>query len=136
VDRSHLIAVTLGLAGGVLAGLFGIGGGLLFVPALTIGLGLGQLDAEATSLAAMLPVVIVGAWRQSRAGLVAGRPAIAIGLSSVGGVLAGAAIAESVPEHLLARGFGVLLLVLAVRLLRLGLRERRAPPAASPPAAS
>ena len=57
------LGLLLGLAAGVLAGLFGVGGGILFVPTL-VWLGLGQLDAEATSLLAILPTVAAGTWRQ------------------------------------------------------------------------
>ncbi len=68
---SHVaLALALGLTGGLLAGIFGVGGGIVFVPALTLGLGLGQLTAEATSLAAIVPVVAVGSFRQNRDGLV------------------------------------------------------------------
>ena len=109
---------VLGVLAGCLAGLFGVGGGIVFVPALTLGVGLGQLDAEATSLAAMVPVVLLGSWQQHRRGLVAWRPAVAVGLTSVGGVLAGAAVAESLPEDVLARLFGGLLIVLALRMAR------------------
>ncbi len=115
MDDAHLVAAGLGVVAGVLAGLFGVGGGIVFVPALTLGVGLGQLDAEATSLAAMIPVVLLGSLQQHRHGLVAWRPAIAIGLTSIGGVLAGAAVAEALPEEVLGRLFGVLLLGLAAR---------------------
>ena len=77
-------ALGLGLAAGTLAGLFGIGGGLLFVPTL-IWLGLGQLEAEATSLLAILPTVAAGAWRQHRYGNLRHRAALVLGLSSVAG---------------------------------------------------
>jgi uncharacterized membrane protein YfcA len=129
VDEAHIIAAVLGVVAGVLAGLFGVGGGIVFVPALTLGVGLGQLDAEATSLAAMVPVVLLGSWQQHRRGLVAWRPAVAIGLTSIGGVLAGAAVAESLPEDVLARLFGLLLIVLAIRMVRqtrARMRARRA----------
>jgi uncharacterized membrane protein YfcA len=55
-----LLGITLGLAAGVLAGMFGVGGGILFVPTL-VALGLGQLEAQATSLLAILPTVTAGA---------------------------------------------------------------------------
>ena len=91
---SHVaLALALGLAGGTLAGLFGVGGGIVFVPALTLGLGLSQLSAEATSLAAIVPVVAVGSFRQHRSGLVDWRSAGIIGGCSLVGVLAGAEIA-------------------------------------------
>lgn len=118
MDDAHLIAAVLGLLGGVLAGLLGIGGGMIFVPALTLGVGLGQLEAEATSLAAIVPVVLLGSIQQARGGLVDWRTAAAIGLSSVGGVLVGAALAESLPEDVLERLFGLLLVVLALRMAR------------------
>ena len=89
-----VLAIALGFAAGMLAGLFGVGGGILFVPTLTLGLGLTQLHAEATSLLAIIPTVIAGTWRQQRYGNVRWRPAIVIGLAAIvgveGGVLGGA----------------------------------------------
>jgi uncharacterized protein len=120
---SHVaLAVALGLAGGVLAGLFGVGGGIVFVPALTLGLGLSQLTAEATSLAAIVPVVAVGSFRQNRAGLVDWRSAAIIGACSLVGVLIGAEIALELPETALRRAFAAFLLLSAVQM---ALRARR-----------
>jgi len=110
------LAVSLGFAAGVLAGLFGVGGGLLFVPTLSLALGLDQLHAQATSLAAMLPVVAVGTWRQRRYGHVRLRSAIVLGLAGVAGVVAGGFIAESLAEDVLERLFGVLALGVAAQL--------------------
>ncbi len=110
------IAVALGVVAGVLAGLFGVGGGILYVPTLTLALGLDQLNAQATSLAAMLPVVAVGTWSQRRYGNVRLRPAIVLGLGGVAGVLGGGFLAESLPEQVLERLFGVLLLGVAAQL--------------------
>jgi uncharacterized membrane protein YfcA len=109
------LAVVLGLAAGVLAGLFGVGGGILFVPTL-LALGLGQHDAEATSLLAILPTAAAGIWRQQRYGNLRLRPAIVIGTTSIAGVLAGAAIATSLPEDVLRRLFGILVLAVAAQL--------------------
>ena len=61
-----VVVAVLGFFAGVLAGLFGIGGGILFVPTLALGLGLTQLHAEATSLPASLPTVVAGTWQQHR----------------------------------------------------------------------
>lgn len=108
-------ALLLGLAAGVLAGLFGVGGGILFVPTL-VALGLDQLDAEATSLLAILPTAAAGIWRHHRYGNVRWQAAGVLGVSSVGGVLAGVAIATSLPEDVLRRLFGVLMLGVAVQL--------------------
>jgi uncharacterized protein len=107
---------ALGFLAGVMSALFGIGGGIPFVATLTLVVGLGQLEAQATSLAAMVPVALAGAWQQSRYGNVAWRPALALGLFSAGGVAAGTAIAASLPEHALRRLFAVLLLLVAARL--------------------
>ena len=110
-----VIGVLLGLTGGVLAGLFGVGGGILFVPVL-VGLGLGQLDAEATSLLAILPTVVAGAWRQHGYGNVRWRQALLLGVVSIAGVQAGVLIATSLPEGLLRKLFGVLVLGVAAQL--------------------
>jgi uncharacterized membrane protein YfcA len=111
-----LLAVGLGVAAGILAGLFGVGGGILFVPTLTLGLGLTQLHAEASSLLAIIPTVVAGTWRQQRYGNVRWRPAIVIGLAAVVGVEAGVILAEHLPEHALRRLFGVLVIVVAVQV--------------------
>ena len=106
----------LGLLAGVLAGLFGVGGGIVFVPALVFGLGLTQLHAEASSLLAILPTAIVGSWRQRRYGNIDVRAALVIGLASILGVQAGVATAEALPESSLRRLFGVLLLVTSLQI--------------------
>jgi uncharacterized membrane protein YfcA len=109
-------AALLGVVAGVLAGLFGVGGGLLFVPTLTLVLGLTQLHAEATSLLAILPTAAAGAWRQRRYGNVRWRAALILGIAAVGGVEAGVQIAESLPEHALRRLFAVLVLTVAAQV--------------------
>jgi uncharacterized membrane protein YfcA len=115
--------VAVGLAAGVLSGMFGVGGGLLFVPALVLIADLSQLDATATSLAAMIPVVLVGLWRQHVAGNVRWREAIVVGLASAGGVAGGTVLADSLPEHALRRLFAMLLLLIAVRLVWTAVRS-------------
>ncbi len=125
---SHVaLAVALGLAGGVLAGLFGVGGGIVFVPALTLGLGLSQLSGEATSLAAIVPVVAVGSFRQHRSGLVEWRSAGLIGLCSLAGVLVGAEIALSLPESTLRRAFALFLLISAAQMALRARHQLRTP---------
>ncbi len=109
-------AALLGAGAGVLAGLFGVGGGVLFVPTLTLVLGLTQLHAEATSLLAILPTAVVGAWQQGRYGNVRWRPALVIGLAAVAGVEGGVQIAEMLPQHALRRLFAVLVLAVAAQV--------------------
>ena len=83
-------AIAIGLLGGVVAGMLGVGGGVVFVPGLVIFLGLGQHQAEATSLLAIIPVAIVGTYTQDRYGNVCRGDALALGLLSVAGAAAGA----------------------------------------------
>jgi uncharacterized membrane protein YfcA len=111
-----VLALCLGFGAGVLSGTFGVGGGILFVPTLTLVVGLTQLGAEATSLAAMIPVVAVGAWRQHGHGLVHWRIATTVGLASALGVVAGVALAEALPEHALRKLFALLLVATALHL--------------------
>jgi uncharacterized membrane protein YfcA len=111
------LVLAIGLAGGVLAGLFGVGGGILFVPTLTLVLGLTQLHAEASSLLAILPTALVGTWRQREYGNVDLRAAAVIGLGSIGGVQVGVLLAETLPESVLRRLFGVLLIVSAAQII-------------------
>ncbi len=110
------LVALLGLAAGVLAGLFGVGGGILFVPALALGLGLSQLHAEATSQLAIQPTVVAGAWRQRRYGNVRWRPGIVLGVAGIAGVLAGVWIARSLSDETLRRLFGLLMIVVAAQI--------------------
>jgi uncharacterized protein len=117
-----LAALLFGLLAGVLAGFFGVGGGILFVPTLVLALGLGQLEAEATSLAAILPTVAAGAWSQHRHGNVRWRTAGLVGLIAIAGVEAGVRVADALSEDVLRRLFAVLLFVVAGQI---ALRARR-----------
>ena len=110
-----VLAVLLGLVAGVLSGLFGVGGGILFVPTL-VALGLPPHHAAATSLLAIVPTAVVGVWRQRRYGNVRVTAALMLGLASIAGVEAGVRIAVALPEHALRRLFGVLLLLVAAQL--------------------
>ena len=112
---TYVFAVLLGVVAGVLAGMFGVGGGILFVPTLTF-LGLTQLHAEATSLLAIIPTVIVGVWRHHRYGNVRWKPAAVIGVASIGAAVGGAQVAESLPESTLRKLFAVLLLFTAAQI--------------------
>ena len=112
---TYLLAILLGLLAGVLAGLFGVGGGILFVPTLTW-LGLTQLHAEATSLLAIIPTVLVGVWRQQRYGHLRVRAALIIGVASIGAAVGGVQLAESLPEHVLRKLFAVLLIATATQI--------------------
>jgi uncharacterized protein len=112
-----VLALVLGFGAGALSGLFGVGGGILFVPTLALVVGLDQLGAQATSLAAMIPVVAFGAWQQHQAGYVRWREGLAVGAFSVLGVAGGAALATSLSEEVLRGLFAAFLLVVAGQLV-------------------
>jgi uncharacterized protein len=112
---TYVAAVLLGVVAGALAGMFGVGGGILFVPTL-VALGLAQVHAEATSLLAMIPVVLLGVWRQRQYGNVRWRSSLLIGGASIVSAIGGAALAVSLPESVLKRLFGALLLLTAAQI--------------------
>jgi len=116
------LVIAIGCAGGVLAGLFGVGGGILFVPTLALVLGLTQLHAEASSLLAILQTALVGTWRQRRYGNVDLRAAAVIGAGSIAGVQLGVLLAESLSESVLRRLFGTLLILSAAQIIWRGRR--------------
>ena len=108
-----ILAAVLGVAAGVISGLLGVGGGILFVPTLTLVLSLSQLRAEATSLLAIIPVALVGAARQRRYGNVRLYDGLILGALSAVGVVAGVAAANVLPEHALRLAFAGLMLAVA-----------------------
>ena len=114
--------MLIGLVAGVIAGMLGVGGGALFVPALTIFLGLSQVDAEATSLLAIIPVALVGAWRQHGHANVDVRTALTLGALAAAGAIAGVALANAVPQRALEVGFALLILFVAAQIVRRALR--------------
>jgi len=110
-----ILALVLGFGTGILSAVFGVGGGILFVPILLV-LGLGQVEAEATSLLAIIPTAAVGAIRHHRKGRLDVRAALVLGLASIVGVEAGIQLATRLDETLLRRGFAVVLIVVAGQL--------------------
>ena len=106
------LALALGLAAGVLAGMFGVGGGILFVPTL-VALGLSQHDALGTSLLAILPTVAAGTWRQARYGNVRWRAAAIVGIAAAAAAQLGVLLAQSLGDTTLRRLFAVLLVFVA-----------------------
>jgi uncharacterized membrane protein YfcA len=117
-----LAVAALGLVAGALAGLFGVGGGILFVPALTLIVGVPQLRAEGASLLAIIPVSLLGSWRQHKAGTVRWAAAAVMGAASVATAVAGAFIADATPPRTLRLLFAVLMIATAAQL---AVRARR-----------
>ena len=110
-------AVLVGALGGLAAGMLGVGGGVLFVTALVVFLGVGQVPAEATSLLAIVPVALVGAWRQFRYGNLRPLDSALLGGLAIPGAVAGVAIVNVVPERAVELAFAGLLVVVAARLV-------------------
>lgn len=125
-------AIALGFAGGVVGGLLGVGGGILFVPALVIFLDETQIVAVATSLVAIVPVALVGAWRQHRFGNVRLGDGLWVGALAAVGAAVGVIVSNAVSERVLQLAFAALLLFVAAQMLRRGLAPRPAR-AARPP---
>ena len=120
---AEVIAALIALLGGLAGGLVGVGGGILFVPALTVFLGLSQVDGESTSLLMIVVVALVGAARQRSYGNLALRDAVAIGLLSPLGVVVGVIVANQVPQRGLELSFAALALYIAFGLARRALAD-------------
>jgi uncharacterized membrane protein YfcA len=119
---TYVLAVVLGLAAGVLAGMFGVGGGILFVPTL-VALGLDHHDATGTSLLAVIPTAVVGTWRQARYGNVRWRGALIIGAAAAAAAQGGVALAEALSDATLRKLFAGFLVLVAAQI---AWRARRA----------
>jgi uncharacterized membrane protein YfcA len=115
---NELLAALIAVGGGLAGGLVGVGGGVLFVPALTIFLGLSQVEGESTSLLMIVIVALVGAARQRSYGNVNLRQALVIGALSPLGVLIGVGISNNVSERVLQLSFAALAVSLALQLIR------------------
>ena len=124
---SDIAAAILGFLGGMVGGLLGVGGGVLFVPALAIFLDHSQVDAEATSLLAIVPVAAVAVWRQLGYGNVRVRDGLVIGALSPVGVGIGVVVANAVSQRALELIFAGLALVIAAQLVIRALRPSKSP---------
>lgn len=117
-------AAALGFAAGMSGGLVGVGGGVLFVPALVVFLDQSQIEAESTSLLAIVLVAAVGAWRQHGYGNVRVRDGLVVGALAPIGVALGTVVANAVSERALELGFAAVQLLAAWRLAQRALGER------------
>ncbi|HET7053340.1 MAG TPA: sulfite exporter TauE/SafE family protein [Solirubrobacterales bacterium] len=115
---NELLAALLAVAGGLAGGLVGVGGGVLFVPALTLFLGLSQVEGESTSLLMIVVVALVGAYRQHGYGNLNLRDALIVGVLSPLGVLIGVVVSNEVPQRALELSFAALVLFVACGLVR------------------
>ena len=109
--------LAIGLSAGLLAGLLGIGGGVVMVPAMVLIMGLDQHVAQGTSLLVIIPAAAFGSFTHHRHGRLALRDAAALAVGGVLGAVVGSVTALSLDEKLLQRLFAVLILIVAARLL-------------------
>jgi uncharacterized membrane protein YfcA len=118
MSGDELLAALICMAGGFTGGIVGVGGGVLFVPALTIFIGITQVESESTSLLMIVIVALVGAYRQNGYGNLVLRDAAVIGLLSPLGVLIGVVVANQVSQRALELAFAALVLYIAYGLVR------------------
>jgi uncharacterized membrane protein YfcA len=119
--------VAVGLAAGILAGLFGVGGGIILVPAMILLFGIPPVVAKGTSTAVIVPAAVIGTWRNRRRGNVDLRAAAIVGVAGIVTATVGAVVADRMSDDLSNVLFASLLVVIAARLLWSVWRERAAP---------
>jgi hypothetical protein len=113
-----LILIVIGIITGVMAGMLGIGGAIIMIPALVFLLGISQQTAQGTSLAVMLPPVgIIAAYNYYKAGHVNIRFAVILAVFFLVGSYFGSRLALNIPQAALKKIFGVLLLLVAAKML-------------------
>jgi|SRR6185369_2280614 len=113
----YLLAAVIGLASGIFSGLFGVGGGIVMVPAMMFFLTLDIKKAIGTSLAVMVLTAATGAWKHSQIGNVDWRVAVCMVPTAICGGLAGAWLTQAITSANLKRAFGCLLIIAGARLL-------------------
>jgi len=121
-----LLVILFGIAGGFVGGMVGVGGGILFVPALAIFLDQTQVEAEATSLLAIVIVAVAGTIRQRRYGNVRMDDAVVIGAMSVAGVAIGVFVSNEVTQRTLEVGFAIVALGIAAQMVHRATRRAEA----------
>jgi uncharacterized protein len=112
-----LIFLLIGLGAGMLAGVFGIGGGVVIVPALILLAGMSPVAATGTSLGALiLPAGIFGAWQYYRNGHLDLRASLLIAVGLTAGIYLGATFAQGLAPNVLRRAFAVFMVLVALRM--------------------
>lgn len=113
-----VILILIGLLAGVLSGMFGVGGGIIIVPALIFFLGMTQHEAQGTSLGLMLlPIGILAAWNYYKAGNLDVKAGLVIAMAFIIGGFFGSKMALNIDETLLKKIFGGFMIVVAVKLI-------------------
>lgn len=114
---ADVLVLLLGVVAGAVSGLFGVGGGVVFVPTLVLLIGLSEVHAQATSLLAIIPVAILGTWRERATGRVDRRDVAIIGVAAIVTAVIGALLSDVAPERALRVGFAVILVWTAIRIV-------------------
>ena len=118
MPRDRLLKLAaIGTAAGAFSGLFGVGGGTVIVPLLILWLGFGEREATGTSLAAIVVIALLAAIGQGLYGNVDLLEGLLVGVPAVGGVIAGAALQQRIPERAVSLLFAALLAAIAVELV-------------------
>lgn len=113
-----VILIVVGILSGILAGVFGVGGAIIVIPALVFILGMNQHEAQGTSLAFMLPPVgILATWNYWKAGNVNWKVAFVLSLTFVVGAYLGSHISINIPDKILRRLFGGLMILIALKMI-------------------
>lgn len=116
---THLIVlIVIGILSGLLAGVFGVGGAIIVIPALVFILGLSQHQAQGTSLAFMLPPVgILATWNYWKAGHVNWKIALILSVTFVVGAYFGSQLSINISDRMLRRMFGILMIAMALKMI-------------------
>jgi uncharacterized protein len=115
---TQITCILLGLTAGVFGGMFGVGGGVILIPALVYFFGLTQHQAQGTTLAIMVPPIgLLAAWRYYQSGNVKLGMAVLICAGFLVGGYLGASLVQKVPELLMKRMFGGLLMLIALKMI-------------------
>ena len=114
---NYVWAALIGLVGGVASGLFGVGGGIVMVPAMVLLLQMNMKSAVGTSLAVIIPTALVGTWKHHANGNVQWHTALALAPTALIGGYLGSTWVAHIPAEQLKRAFGAVLVVVGLRLL-------------------
>jgi uncharacterized membrane protein YfcA len=113
-----LVLLAIGIVAGAFAGLLGVGGGIVLIPALVFFMGMGQQTAQGTSLAMMLPPIgILAAFNYYKAGHVNIKYALILAVAFIAGSYFGSRLAVNISPVLMKRIFGVIMLLVAIKML-------------------
>ena len=113
-----LILIVIGILSGLLAGVFGVGGAIIVIPALVFLIGMSQHEAQGTSLAFMLPPVgILATWNYWKSGYVNWKVALVLSLTFIVGAYLGSHFSINIPDKMLRKFFGILLFVMARKMI-------------------